>query len=818
MRSLAPITETGDDQGNTRRPGCVDTVVRVAAIVLVAVFALFVILVVAALVFGPSNDDDSTATSVTTVSPATTGATASTPIPTPVLTVSSTPTPTPTPTPTSTPAPTSTATPAATPTATPLPVEDAQITATGQANALISQVTEAAAGESEAQREGDWEVRVREAVRVPELLGESPTTGDFVVVVFAATHLDEGQGRFDKATFELHELRGDLIAAHDERLSDRAAAELGLALLGASVPERSTTEFVVVFADVVTASNRLVFRLDSNRFLVGSISFDLSRLLGESLTARLVALPRPEPSPAPPVTTPAPDPTLAPTSTPEPTPEPAQSPTPTPTPQPTFTPTPTPEPTPTPAPTPQPTSTPTPTPEPTPTPQPTFTPTPTPEPTPTPIARKWTCPTGTTYDDGTRSCVRVPAKKISRDTSSTRNDATDEYVVQAGDTLRSVAERFGTTVDSLIEANGIDAPNLIRTGSILQIPSSTTVAEDVVDDSESSLSAFPPTRRSTSTPRPTPTPVPTPTPTMTPAPTSIQLTLTELLDEYDQNKVRANARFRYQQNGKRPVSTSGYISQVEEHYSIIAPTQDRYSRQELRCYYADARTAFHITKGKFVSVTGRVSGSAEYSSDVHMYACEFEGIQFESHPTVSPQQLRKNVVQVYCMRLQRTSPFVVASLSIAKQGTGVIIDAENGTILTVHHLVADENECTRIEVELWGARSRIPATTLKHCASIDRARLRISPNVLDTRSLQPIYRASAPAQVDQEIYFWGYGPGRLRMTTGIVKEIWGDDIVTDAYAVPGDSGSPVFNENGHLLGTVSSGNRSDRTVFTGDEC
>ena len=311
---------------------------------------LFVTFVIAALVVGPSDEDDSAATAASTVTPTVTAA------------------PTSTPSPTRTP----TAMPAAAPTSTPRLAEDAPVTATVQAKTQSSQVTEAAGGESDPQREGDWEVRVREAVRVPELLGESPTTGDFVVVVFAATHLDEGQGRFDKATFELHELRGDLIAAHDERLSDRAAAELGLALLGASVPEGSTTEFVVVFADVVTASNRLVFRLDSNRFLVGSISFDLSRLLGESLTARLVALPRPEPSPAPPVTTPAPDPTLAPTSTPEPTPEPAQSPTPTPTPQPTFTPTPTPEPTPTPAPTPQP-STPTPTPKPTPTPQPTFT-------------------------------------------------------------------------------------------------------------------------------------------------------------------------------------------------------------------------------------------------------------------------------------------------------------------------------------------------------------------------------------------------------------------------------------------------------------
>ncbi len=760
MRSLAPISDAGDGQGNIRRRGCVDRVVRVAAIILVVAFVLLVTIVVAALVFGPSNDDDSAATAVATATPTTTSAPASTPSPTR----------------------TPTATPASASTPTARPVEDAPVNAATQASVASNRVTEAASSESAPQREGDWEVRVREAVRVPELLGETPTTGDFVVVVFAATHIDDGQGRFDKAIFELHELRGDRIAKHDEQLSDRAAAELDMSLLGASVPEGSTAEFVVVFADVATASNRLMFRFDSNRLLMGSISFDLSRILGQSLTARLVALPRQEPTIAAAAA-------LTPTS------------------EPTVTPTPDPTPTSTPAPTSTPTLTPEPMPTPTPTPQPTSTPTPTPEPTPTPIPRTWTCPSGTVYDDSTRSCIRVSAERVSnREPSQTGSSPTSEYVVQAGDTLRSIAERFGTTIDSLMEANDIEDPDLIRTGSVLLVPAPATVVEDIVDDSESSLTAFPATRTSTSTPRPTPTPYPT----------SIQLSLTELLDEYDQNKVRANSRLRYRENGNLPVSTSGYISQVDEHYSTIAPTQDRYATQELHCYYADTRTALQITKGQFVSVTGRVSGSTEYSSDVNMYACQFEGIEFESNPVVSIPELRTNVVQVICHH--ETSLFGVISISSENRGTGVVIDPENGTILTVHHVIADENECKSIVVRLPGGGLPRRATTLKHCASIDRAVLRIDPSAIARLSFQPIYRSSAPAQVDQEVFFWGYGPGRIRMESGIVKEIWGDDVVMDAYAVPGDSGSPVFDENGHLLGTVSSGNRSDRTVFTGDEC
>ena len=315
---------------------------------------------------------------------------------------------------------------------------------------------------------------------------------------------------------------------------------------------------------------------------------------------------------------------------------------------------------------------------------------------------------------------------------------------------------------------------------------------------------------STSTIAPAPTPTPTPTATPVPTPVPVEISLSDIFYEYDQNKVRANATLRYLENGKIPLSTSGYVDEVEELYFIVIPTISEYSSQRLYCYYADTRAALRLAKEQAVSVTGRVSGMAGYSSRIHMFACEIEGMQFEMNPTVSAQALRANVVQVFC-----TPGSLFSSLII---GTGIIIDAEEGIVLTVHHVVADENDCETIEVQVQGIENRIPATQVKHCASIDRARLRIPTQTLSALSLQPIYRAAAPAQTDQEIYFWGYGPGELRMGAGIVKDVLGKDTVADAYAVPGDSGSPVFDENGHLLGTMSRSNRSDRSVFTGDEC
>lgn len=319
-----------------------------------------------------------------------------------------------------------------------------------------------------------------------------------------------------------------------------------------------------------------------------------------------------------------------------------------------------------------------------------------------------------------------------------------------------------------------------------------------------------PTPMPTPTPAPIPTATPTPFPTATPAPMPIGVELARLLDEYDQNKVRADTRLRYLENGKVPVSTSGYVYEVEELYVVISPEREEYSSQNLYCYYADVRVALDVTKGQRVLVTGRVTGTEGYSSRVNMTACEFEGLSYKKNPSVQAQELRRNVVEVFC-----TSGSFFSS---EYKGTGIITDAQEGTVLTVHHIVEEENGCDKVEVKAPGIDDRVPATVVRHCASIDRARLRVAPEALAGLYLQPIFRAAAPARPDQEIYFWGYGPGELRMESGIVRDVRGENIVTDAYAVAGDSGSPVFNEYGHLLGTMSRSNRSDISVFTGNEC
>ena len=49
-------------------------------------------------------------------------------------------------------------------------------------------------------------------------------------------------------------------------------------------------------------------------------------------------------------------------------------------------------------------------------------------------------------------------------------DASTTYTVRPGDTLWAIARRFGTTVEALVQANDIPDPNLIYPGQVLTIP------------------------------------------------------------------------------------------------------------------------------------------------------------------------------------------------------------------------------------------------------------------------------------------------------------------------------------------------------------
>ena len=90
------------------------------------------------------------------------------------------------------------------------------------------------------------------------------------------------------------------------------------------------------------------------------------------------------------------------------------------------------------------------------------------------IAQKF----GTTYQELARingitnpNLINV-GQIIKLPSSSTTSSSTNSYKVVSGDTLSGIAKKFNTTLQELVRINGITNPDLIRVGQIIKVPNS----------------------------------------------------------------------------------------------------------------------------------------------------------------------------------------------------------------------------------------------------------------------------------------------------------------------------------------------------------
>jgi len=94
------------------------------------------------------------------------------------------------------------------------------------------------------------------------------------------------------------------------------------------------------------------------------------------------------------------------------------------------------------------------------------------------------------------------------------------HVVQRGETLTGIALRYGTTISAIVAANGLTNPDFIWVGQRLIMPVCGTPTP-TTSPTPSGPTLTPTTSPTPATPTPTPTTSPTPaTPTPTPSPTS----------------------------------------------------------------------------------------------------------------------------------------------------------------------------------------------------------------------------------------------------------------------------------------------------------
>lgn len=76
-----------------------------------------------------------------------------------------------------------------------------------------------------------------------------------------------------------------------------------------------------------------------------------------------------------------------------------------------------------------------------------------------------------------RSRVEVPTATVETHASQVTKFVPQVHTVQPGDTLASIAEQYGTTVDEIAKLNDIRNPNLISTGLRLLVPAAAAAAQ-----------------------------------------------------------------------------------------------------------------------------------------------------------------------------------------------------------------------------------------------------------------------------------------------------------------------------------------------------
>jgi putative serine protease PepD len=163
---------------------------------------------------------------------------------------------------------------------------------------------------------------------------------------------------------------------------------------------------------------------------------------------------------------------------------------------------------------------------------------------------------------------------------------------------------------------------------------------------------------------------------------------------------------------------------------------------------------------------------------------------------------------------KQDSPGVVSIKAVTAEGedsgTGIVLN-EQGLILTNDHVVQG---ASAISVSPGGSSSATrTATLVGEEANTDLALIRVDPSGLGLRPLKLV--SSSSVQVGDSVYAIGnpYGLNET-LTRGIVsalgREISAPDgakirgaIQTDAALNPGNSGGPLLNEQGEVIGVNS---------------
>lgn len=145
----------------------------------------------------------------------------------------------------------------------------------------------------------------------------------------------------------------------------------------------------------------------------------------------------------------------------------------------------------------------------------------------------------------------------------------------------------------------------------------------------------------------------------------------------------------------------------------------------------------------------------------------------------------------------------LGNLDQLASGTGFVVSSD-GLILTNHHVVAGPGN---VIVRLASSDERIPATVEAYDEASDIALLRVAPSAL--ASIQPLKISDAKVGRGTNVAAFGFPLGDvigsgLKLTAGLVTGFdEANRLILDARVNPGNSGGPLCNQQGHVIGMVT---------------
>ena len=139
-------------------------------------------------------------------------------------------------------------------------------------------------------------------------------------------------------------------------------------------------------------------------------------------------------------------------------------------------------------------------------------------------------------------------------------------------------------------------------------------------------------------------------------------------------------------------------------------------------------------------------------------------------------------------------------------GTGFLI-SKDGYVLTCYHLVQNEDSLV-IRNSYYGS---LKAYLLKYDLSADLALLQIHDSLFSPPKQLPVIINDKQSELGEKVFTLGYPKYDVVYSEGVVSSLTGYEGDTTSYQIslplnPGNSGGPLVNDAGYVIGIVNGKN------------